>query len=162
MADKLNIPGWRLTREETWVPQTLLWSRTSSPPTRAVKREIKKDSDTVLLNVFFSSLPFFLSKTWFLGSLSLAALCWVFQNTVLSIWKKQWIPMAKTENGYATLYVNWMGRICFTENDFAILGSSIVYFLFQNCTLEFSPLLVTVCWVHCYAFSLLWNSVVYY
>lgn len=157
-----QYPRVKIDREETLVPQMLLWSRTSSPPTRAVKREIKKDIDTVLLNIFFSSLPFFLSKTWFLGSSSLAALCWVFWNTVLSTWKKQWIPMTKTENGYATLDINWMGRICFTENDFAILGSSIVYFLFQNCTFEYSHLLVTVCRVHCYAFSLLWNSVVYY
>lgn len=162
MADKLTIPGWRLTREETLVPQMLLRSRTSSPPTRAVKREIKKDIDTVLLNLFFSSLPFFLSETLFLGSSSPAALCWVFRNTVLPTWKKRWIPMTKTENGYATLDINWMGRICFTENAFAILGSSLVYFLFQNCTFEYSHLLVTVCWVHCYAFSLLWNSVVYY
>lgn len=54
-------------------PAHILW---------AVKREIKKDIIvTILLNPFISYCLFFYLRP---GSSSLAALCWVFHNRVLS------------------------------------------------------------------------------
>lgn len=75
MADKLNILGAggmvEIDREETLVPHMLIWSRASSPLLWAVKREMKKNINTVLLNISTFFFPLWIFSSLRLGSLVL-------------------------------------------------------------------------------------------